>query len=71
MKTIPCVLDSNETRTNDNDGSDSDVQYLDEEESDYIDDKLTQKLRRLHLDDRVNTPNEDGRRRKNDFSHGL
>lgn len=56
-------LDSTERQTNDNDGSDSDVQYLEEDDSDYIDDKMTQKLRRLHVDDRVNIPNENGRRR--------
>ena len=55
-------LDSTERQTNDNDGSDSDVQYLEEDESDYIDDKMTQKLRRLHVDDRVNIPNENGRK---------
>lgn len=45
--------------TND-DSNDSDVQYV---ENDYeqVNDKLTQKLQRLHLDDRVNVPDENGK----------
>ena len=47
-------LDTNE------DSNDSDVQYVDND-FEPVNDKLTQKLQRLHLDDRVNVPDENGK----------
>ncbi|CAF0777005.1 unnamed protein product [Adineta steineri] len=46
-------IDTNE------DSNDSDVQCVDSD-TETINDKLTQKLQRLHLDDRVNVPDENG-----------
>jgi hypothetical protein len=42
------------------DSNDSDVQYVDSD-TETVNDKLTQKLQRLHLDDRVNVPDENGK----------
>jgi RAD54-like protein 2 len=44
---------------NNEDSNDSDVQYVDHD-FENVNDKLTQKLQRLHLDDRVNVPDENG-----------
>jgi hypothetical protein len=49
---------------NNEDSNDSDVQYVDSD-TENVNDKLTQKLQRLHLDDRVNIPDENG----NHFIH--
>ena len=45
---------------NHDDSNDSDVQFVDSD-TETVNDKLTQKLQRLHLDDRVNVPDESGR----------
>ncbi|UJR22850.1 hypothetical protein I4U23_025879 [Adineta vaga] len=47
------VIDTNEN------SNDSDVQCVDSD-TEIVNDKLTQKLQRLHLDDRVNVPDENG-----------
>ncbi|CAF0786043.1 unnamed protein product [Adineta ricciae] len=49
----PSIKDTNEN------SNDSDVQYVDSD-TETVNDKLTQKLQRLHLDDRVNVPDENG-----------
>ena len=46
--------------TNDDNSNDSDVQCVDNN-YESVNNKLTQKLQRLHLDDRINTPDENGR----------
>jgi hypothetical protein len=48
-----------ETTDNNEDSDDSDIQCVDND-SETVNDKLTQKLQRLHLDDRVNVPDENG-----------
>jgi len=45
---------------NNEDSNDSDIQYVDNN-IEPVNDKLTQKLQRLHLDDRVNVPDENGK----------
>jgi hypothetical protein len=45
---------------NNDDGNDSDVQYVDDDDTEFVNDKLTKKLQRLHVDDRVNRPDEKG-----------
>jgi len=49
-----------ETTDNNEDSDDSDIQCVDND-SETVNDKLTQKLQRLHLDDRVNVPDENGK----------
>lgn len=54
------LLEENKETINQNeDSNDSDVQYVDSD-TEIVNDKLTQKLQRLHLDDRVNIPDENG-----------
>ena len=55
-------LDTTERRTDNDDGNDSDVQCVDDEDTGIVDEKLAKKLQRLHVDDRVNIPDENGRR---------
>jgi hypothetical protein len=45
------------------DSNDSDVQYVDSD-TEPVNDKLTQKLQRLHVDDRINVPDENGKFRR-------
>jgi hypothetical protein len=45
---------------NDDDGSDSDVQYVDGD-NEMVNENLTKKLQRLHVDDRINIPDENGK----------
>ncbi|UJR26103.1 hypothetical protein I4U23_007449 [Adineta vaga] len=47
------------TVTHNDDGNDSDVQCVDGD-TEYVNDKLTKKLQRLHVYDRVNIPDENG-----------
>jgi hypothetical protein len=55
------VMKHKSNTNNDDDGNDSDVQCVDgDDDSEVVDDKLTKKLQRLHLDDRVNIPDENG-----------
>jgi hypothetical protein len=49
-----------ESTDNNEDSNDSDVQYVDND-IETVNDKLTQKLQRLHLDDRINVPDENGK----------
>lgn len=51
---------NNELSNTNEDSNDSDVQYV-EHDFEPVNDKLTQKLQRLHLDDRVNVPDENGK----------
>jgi hypothetical protein len=53
-------LSIKEPPDNNEDSNDSDVQYVDND-IEPVNDKLTQKLQRLHLDDRVNVPDENGK----------
>ncbi|CAF4979680.1 unnamed protein product [Rotaria magnacalcarata] len=50
-------ISNKETINPNEDSNDSDVQYVDSD-TEIINDKLTQKLQRLHLDDRINVPDE-------------
>ncbi|CAF4254664.1 unnamed protein product, partial [Rotaria sp. Silwood2] len=52
-------ISNKETTDHNEDSNDSDVQYV-ESDTEIVNDKLTQKLQRLHLDDRVNIPDENG-----------
>lgn len=51
---------NDEPNNTNEDSNDSDVQYV-EHDFEPVNDKLTQKLQRLHLDDRVNVPDENGK----------
>ncbi|CAF5145035.1 unnamed protein product, partial [Rotaria sp. Silwood1] len=53
-------ISNKETIDHNEDSNDSDVQYV-ESDTELVNDKLTQKLQRLHLDDRVNKPDENGK----------
>lgn len=50
---------SNEKTDDHIDSDDSDVQLV-ESDTEVVNDKLSQKLRRLHVDDNVNIPDENG-----------
>jgi len=49
-----------ERKLDNDDGNDSDVQCVDDDNTELVNDKLTKKLQRLHVDDRVNIPDENG-----------
>jgi hypothetical protein len=49
-----------ERKFDNDDGNDSDVQCVDDDDTELVNDKLTKKLQRLHVDDRVNIPDENG-----------
>ncbi|CAM4935936.1 unnamed protein product [Rotaria socialis] len=52
-------ISNKETINPNEDSNDSDVQYVDSD-TEIVNDKLTQKLQRLHLDDRINVPDANG-----------
>ena len=54
------LVQKQNNHNNNDDDSDSDIQCIDTNENEIVDEKLAQKLQRLHVDDRVNIPDENG-----------
>ena len=55
-------MTTNGAMGNDDDASnDSDVQCVDSDDNESVNDNLSKKLQRLHVDDRVNVPDENGK----------
>ncbi|CAF2309711.1 unnamed protein product [Rotaria sp. Silwood2] len=61
LSTLHINSDTSTTRVNNDpdDDSDSDVQSIDGD-TDFVNDKLSKRLQRLHVDDRVNVPDDNG-----------